>query len=151
VRWWVESEHSYILTQNVHLNAYTDFNSDYGSTSPAQVPRPTSGIWNQIEVGAGKTMQQAISDWWAAPSTAAAAFTADKGWNSTGVPPQPGWPPKKQHTTEQQGGGDGEDWDWVDSFADWKDKDWDGVGAPLVPWYSSHFMTNPYCVGYPWY
>jgi hypothetical protein len=30
-------------------------------------------------------MQQAISAWWKAPKTAAAAFEADGGWNATGT------------------------------------------------------------------
>ena len=25
------------------------------------------------------------------------------------------------------------------------------VQAPKVPWYTSHFYTNPSCRGYPWY
>ena len=66
-----------------YLGAY--FNSNFGSTSSV-VPRPTSGIWNQIalKVG-GPTMQKAIQQWWTAPKTsAAAAFENDGGWNATG-------------------------------------------------------------------
>ena len=73
---WIDSLLSY-------LGAY--FNSNFGSTSP-EVPRPTTGIWNQIEVG-GVTMQAAISAWWKAPETAASALKSDAGWNATGSIP----------------------------------------------------------------
>ena len=53
---------------------------------------------------------------------------------------QPGWPPK-QH----------DDQPYTDALSLWDSaKEWEGVGAPKVPWYTSHFFTNRYCVGYPW-
>ena len=28
---------------------------------------------------------------------------------------------------------------------------WTGKGDPPVPWWTSRFMTNPTCKGFPWY
>eukprot|EP00658_Telonema_sp_P-2_P013840 TRINITY_DN15248_c0_g1_i11.p2 TRINITY_DN15248_c0_g1~~TRINITY_DN15248_c0_g1_i11.p2 ORF type:complete len:184 (+),score=41.20 TRINITY_DN15248_c0_g1_i11:151-702(+) len=54
------------------------------------------------------------------------------------------------------------DW-WDGKQAVYYDDTWDAsatppttddgpiVGAPIVPWYTSHYFTNPTCRGYPWY
>lgn len=133
------------------LRRVFQFNSNFASTNAGSVPRKMDGIWNQIEV-AGKTMRQSISDWWAAPNTAPAAFMHDYGWNATGAPPPAGWPPKPTlgHPPAELAKGEefpGFSWSSSKSVENYDDK----IGAPKVPWYTSHFFTNRYCVGYPWY
>ena len=105
-----------------YLGSY--FNSNFASTNPAQVPRPMSGIWNQISVG-GKTMQQAISAWWKSPSTAPPAWEKDCVWTTTGKLPAPGWPPKTGARNSSLA-------------VAATDEARDGEGAPTVPWYTSH-------------
>ena len=46
---------------------------------------------------------------------------------ATGHMPQPGWPPKSERAEQNHDS---------DALASWDSKDWDGVGAPKVPWYT---------------
>jgi hypothetical protein len=80
-------------------------------------------------------MQQAISEWWALPMGTAGKFYGDAVWNSAGTPP---------------GGASGAGQDHLDRAAvDSADKS--GTRTPVVPWYTSKWMSNPSCRGYPWY
>ena len=82
-------------------------------------------IWNQIQVR-GASIQQSISTWWRGSRDAPPIWLVDLYCNATGVAPAA--------TTSSQVDSGG-----MDSM------------APIVPWYDSHFFTNPICRGYPWY
>ena len=69
----------------------------------------------------GLTMQQAISKWWNGAATEPGPFLHDVPWNPSGTPPT---------GVGQSGTRD---------------------GAPVVPWYTARWMSNPTCRGYPWY
>jgi hypothetical protein len=97
--------------------------SEAGTASCAQVPRPKDGVWNQISIN-GKTMRQAVGDWW----TGKSAVFYDPPWDPQGKPPS------SLVVQSQEVVGNG-----------------GGTAAPRVPWYTSHFYTNPTCRGYPWY
>ena len=90
-----------------------------------RVTSPKNAIWNQIQVG-GASIQQSISKWWRGSKDAPPIWLVDSYWNATGVAPTTTTP------SQVQGGA-------TDSR------------APIVPWYDSHFFTNPTCRGYPWY
>ena len=75
-------------------------------------------------------MQQAISEWWALPMGTAGKFYGDVAWNAAGTPP-----------------GRGESSETSDGSSVANDKS----GTPVVPWYTSKWMSNPSCRGYPWY
>ena len=96
-----------------------------------RVTSPNNAIWNQIEVG-GRSIQQSISVWWRGTDDAPPLFLVDSFWNATAVVPS---------TASVRINDDGAD-----------DASKIGAGrAPIVPWYDSHFFTNPSCRGYPWY
>ena len=97
-----------------------------GTASCTQVPRQKDGVWNQIAIK-GKTMRKAVGDWWAGKP----ALFYDPPWDPQGKPPVV---TAVKHSSESQQHGD-----------DWH------VSAPKVPWYTSHFYSNPTCRGYPWY
>eukprot|EP01051_Picozoa_sp_SAG22_P006302 SAG22_NODE_406_length_10984_cov_28.344970_14_plen_63_part_00 len=61
--------------------------------------------------------------------------------------PPTGWPPKPPPALAEGEAVPGFSWSSSRSVENYDDK----VGAPKVPWYTSHYMTNRYCVGYPWY
>ena len=67
-------------------------------------------------------MQQAISEWWTLPIGTAGKFYGDVAWNAAGTPPGRG------ESSERSDG-----------------------STPVVPWYTSKWMSNPSCRGYPWY
>ena len=50
------------------LSLPADFEESFGTTPQAagRIKRPVTGVWNEIAVG-GKTMQQAVSEFWNAP------------------------------------------------------------------------------------
>ncbi len=93
-----------------------------GTGSCAQVPRQKDGVWNQIGIN-NTTMRQAVSDWWQGRP----AVYYDPPWDPQGKPPVFA----------------------ADGIDD--ERAGDGSEAPKVPWYTSHFYTNPTCRGYPWY
>ena len=131
--WWAPAQKQYLSDYNAKrgsnggffhqcfLGSY--FEESFGTTPQAagHVNRPVSGVWNQITVG-GKTMQQAISEFWNTPmdSQAPGKFYQDDVWDPAGKPPS-----------------------GLESRAE--------GGAPVVPWWSARWMTNPTCRGYPWY
>ena len=131
--WWAPAQKQYLSDYNAKrgsnggffhqcfLGSY--FEESFGTTPQAagHVNRPVSGVWNQITVG-GKTMQQAISEFWNTPmdSQAPGKFYQDDVWDPAGKPP-----------SGLEGRAEG--------------------GAPVVPWWSARWMTNPTCRGFPWY
>ena len=62
----------------------------------------------------------------------AGAWYGDVAWNPAGTPP--GSP---SHDTTARSS--------VDAT------DGSGARTPVVPWYTSKWMSNPSCRGYPWY
>ena len=98
-QWWAPAQDQYVSDYNsargqnggffhqCYLGSY--FDESFGTTPQAAgyVHRPVSGVWNQITVG-GKTMQQAISDFWNDAPTGN-TFYADVAWNPKGTPPNP--------------------------------------------------------------
>lgn len=146
--WWVPAQKQYIsdytrsgahqkpgnggFFHSCYLGAY--INSDFISTDPTKVPRAANGIWNEIVVG-GKTMQQAVSEWWNGDVTKPATFLQDTFLNPDGQPPSA---EEAQQIRMLRGEVAVEG----------------GVQAgktPVVPWYTNKFITNPTCRGYPWY
>ena len=99
----------------------TFYCGEAGTASCAQVPRQKDGVWNQISIN-GKTMRQAVADWW----NGKPAVYYDPPWDPQGKPPAS----EANDIAERADNGD---------------------QAPRVPWYTSHFYTNPTCRGYPWY
>ena len=96
--------------------------------------RGNTSVWNIISVG-GVTLREAISAWWASDGSAAPMLHHDCFWNASGVPPaaEAGLDaPAKYHA---YGGAD------VDA----------GLGAPIVPPWTSRFFCNQTCRGFPWY
>eukprot|EP01052_Picozoa_sp_SAG31_P033696 SAG31_NODE_3843_length_3823_cov_17.361171_2_plen_80_part_00 len=79
-------------------------------------------------------MQEAISEWWGLPMGTAGSFYGDKPWDPTGKPPS-----AVDDGTLQRIAGN------TANRGDSK------VEAPIVPWYTSRWMSNPSCRGYPWY
>ena len=73
-------------------------------------------------------MQEAITEWWELPVGTAGTFYGDGVWNAAGKPP-----PAASALESQEKRSD------------------DGARTPVVPWYTSKWMTNPSCRGYPWY
>eukprot|EP01062_Namystynia_karyoxenos_P022143 TRINITY_DN18469_c0_g1_i1.p1 TRINITY_DN18469_c0_g1~~TRINITY_DN18469_c0_g1_i1.p1 ORF type:complete len:499 (+),score=185.96 TRINITY_DN18469_c0_g1_i1:78-1499(+) len=136
--WWAPTQQQYLddfTRSGVHkkpgnggffhqcyLGSYWE--SDFSTTDPAKVPRQQDGIWNEIAVG-GKTMRQAVSDWWHGTG---AEWRADKVWDPAGQPPSGAVPPPVNLTAVGL-----------------------GIEAPGVPWYTARWMHNPSCRGFPWY
>lgn len=145
--WWVPYQKKYILDytssgshtklgngaffHQCYLGAYfyTTFSTTYEwnathcatGTDGRCLPRPLNSLWNEIAVG-GSTMREAISEWWANDCTKPAPLLMDAPWNPDGQPPPGGqWPPQPDHP------------------------------PPIVPWYTSNYITNPTCRGMPWY
>jgi hypothetical protein len=120
--------------------------SEAGTASCAQVPRQRDGVWNQIAIK-GRTMRQAVGDWWVGKP----AVVYDPPWNPQGKPPQSrssveaaaSSATPAAETTHHQFHSSGHPDEQAGVRA--------GGGAPRVPWYTSHFYTNPTCRGYPWY
>ena len=69
----------------------------------------------------GMTMRDAISGWWNGDDSKPAPFVHDPPWDPNGKAPGPAWPNQPDHP------------------------------PPIVPWYTSRFITNPTCRGMPWY
>ena len=113
-----------------------------------RTPGKIKGIWRIIKIG-GKTIQQAITDWWEADDGDAAAskLYADTVWNASGLPP------KTVNLCPPQSS---ERW-WNTTLAARPDAAFFGPGVhgqrgpPPVPNYTSRFMTNPTCRCMPWY
>lgn len=99
-----------------------------GTASCAQVPRQKDGVWNQISIK-GKTMRQAVGEWWGGKP----AVYYDPPWNPQGKPPAAAAVEGAEvsSSTAESGGRPV------------------GDEAPKVPWFTSHFYTNPSCRGYP--
>ena len=119
-----------------HLSQYWE--ESFGTTPQAagKVERPTTGVWNTITVG-GKTMQEAVSEFWNEPVereggsgttrlVAPAKLYQDPPWDPNGKPPS-GSGGTPELAAQMHG------------------------GAPVVPWYTAKWMSNPTCRGYPWY
>ena len=105
----------------------TFFCGEAGTASCAQVPRQKDGVWNQISIK-GRTMRQAVGDWWRGMP----AVYYDPPWDPQAKPPS----------------------SVLDTLAEEEEgaRQARGKGsAPIVPWYTNHFYTNPTCRGYPWY
>lgn len=101
------------------------FEENFGSTNQSMVPRQVDGVWNQISID-GTTMQAAISEWWAQPTDSASpAEVATRFWAD------PPWDPDAKPPEVRP--------------------PWTGKGDPPVPWWTSRFMRNKSCRGYPWY
>lgn len=86
-------------------------------------------VWNIITVQ-GKTMQEAVSDWWLGTSPTANKFYADAVWDATGKPPSS---PNRFVSRIAQSALNG------------------SARAPVVPWYTARWLSNPSCRGFPWY
>eukprot|EP01062_Namystynia_karyoxenos_P052886 TRINITY_DN42589_c0_g1_i3.p2 TRINITY_DN42589_c0_g1~~TRINITY_DN42589_c0_g1_i3.p2 ORF type:complete len:346 (+),score=84.75 TRINITY_DN42589_c0_g1_i3:424-1461(+) len=110
-----------------YLGAYweTYFDCSEVPGSCEHVPRPGDAVWNLVAV-AGTTMRAAVGEWWRAAPGAPARHWADALWNASGAPPS------AAALRPSVGWAVGEE-------------------APPVPWYTSRFMTNPSCRGFPWY
>ena len=70
-------------------------------------------------------MQQAISEWWALPMGTPGKFYGDEAWNPAGTPPSQAQVSQRSERSN--------------------------ASAPVVPWYTARWMSNPSCRGYPWY
>merc|ERR1719201_2783616 len=98
--WWAPAQQQYLddyTRSGVHAKAGNGgfchqcylgsyFQESFGSTNQAKVPRPTTGVWNEITVG-GLTMQAAISKWWNGNGSAPAPFLHDVPWDPKRPPP----------------------------------------------------------------
>merc|ERR1712192_91167 len=111
-----------------YLGSY--INTDFGTTDATHFPRALNGIWNEITVG-GKTMQEAVSEWWNGDVSKPASFLQDTFWNASGVPPTA----METHRARMLRG----------------DNPIDDQKTPIVPWYTNKYITNPSCRGFPWY
>eukprot|EP01052_Picozoa_sp_SAG31_P011978 SAG31_NODE_690_length_12796_cov_4.634559_10_plen_1106_part_00 len=69
----------------------------------------------------GTTMRAAISTWWNADDSKPALFVHDLPWDPDGKAPTSQWPAQPDHP------------------------------PPIVPWYTSRYISNPTCRGMPWY
>ena len=106
---------------NNYKKNFTDNKGQHHVTPPDKL-----GIWQQIEVG-GISMRDAISRWWHAADGAPPQLHVDALWDPSGTPP---------HDVT------------VDGIASSLERT---AKAPPVPWYTSRYMQNPTCRGFPWY
>ena len=106
-------------------NGYFLHSCYLGVYSMSNYGRGNTSVWNVIAVG-GVTMREAVSAWWASDDAAPPALHHDGYWNASGVPPADAPSPP-------------------DAAAD------GGLGAPIVPPWTSRYFTNPTCRGFPWY
>ena len=82
-------------------------------------------------------MQEAISEWWALPKGTAGKFYEDSAWDPAGKPPVASISDADHKAS---------------SYSTVNAADGSGARTPVVPWYTSKWMTgNPSCRGYPWY
>ena len=109
--------------------------------------RGNTSVWNIISVG-GVTMREAVSTWWASGgNNSAPMLYHDSLWNASGVPPAAAGTellPEGVGEYHHHGGGGG-------SGESGAPRPGDGLGAPIVPPWTSRYFTNPTCRGFPWY
>ena len=104
-----------------------------GTTNGTKVPRPVDSVWNQISIG-GITMRQAIEAWWDSIEETTTpqrrrSLSSESSGNQLFLHADPPWNPNLKAPEYR--------------------RKWTGKGDPPVPWWTSRFMTNPSCRGYP--
>ena len=116
-----------------YLGAY--FEEAFGTTNESKVPRAFDSVWNQISID-GLTMREAIDTWWL-------SATSTNGTRSLRISARGEKKPLSLLHADTP-------WDPTRKAPEYR-APWTGKKDPPVPWWTSRFMSNPSCQGYPWY